>query len=1010
VSVRLRVKPSNKLSTASESDLRGGIVIATGIGSFGLPKRTGAPVVNFAMSLRYCHGGMALLPEGTITFMLTDLQGSTQAWEKKPKAMRNAMVRHDAILAGTISYHEGQRVEAGREGDSVLAVFRTAVTAAACALDIQRSFATESWPEGLELKVRVALHTGEAQLREGHYFGAALNRCARLLATCHPGQIVLTKATEAMLADEVPPEAALQDLGLHRLKDLSRPEQVFQLNDLGRPVEFPPIHSLPQLTGMPHYLTTFVGRSAELSALRSLLAQSRMVTLTGAGGSGKTRLAAELGQACLHLWSGGVWWVDLAPVDDARQVAEAVVTALKLPGQGPALEVAILWLAARKTILVLDNCEHLVAASAEFCQAALEHCPELTIIATSREALGVPGEVRRPVSSMRPTDAVQLFEARARLVRPDVKATSSSLETVTQICERLDGMPLAIELAAARMGMMTEGEILDQLSDRFRLLTGGSRTAPARQQTMAATIDWSYRLLTEDEALLFRRLSVFRGGFTLESAQAVCAEAIAGNVLDLIAGLVLKSMVMAERAQDVRSRYRLLESQLAYAEERSREKGELELTRRRHYEYFRDSLSANTVWQVGPRKADNSPTAAMVGLDWKAEESGNLWTALGWARNNADDLGLGLAVGLEYRDLTHARSVFADLLMHSPAQGVLRVKGLSHAAFFAWAQGDYEAAFEAAERSVAVARDVGDVDWLAFALTQLGTGHRIRGELAAAAEIYAEATALLKDSTNRGQLAIIRNQAGLIAIHKADYVGAFDILTECVASARADGDVIATANYLDSLARAQLGLNDHQAAAASWKEALSICRRVNDNFGTVGCLDGLSCAVSAGGDDQRALRLAAAANHMSTDLSLRSDDWLVSYAEESQRRSRSRLETRKGEQAWNQGWAMTVDQALDYALGGGEPDTLSEASALSRREREVATLVATGLTNRQIAKRLFIAERTAEGHVERIRNKLDVRSRTEVATWAVEHGLMAAPIKQRGTRPEPPSTQSRQPS
>ncbi len=954
---------------------------------------------------------MARLPEGTITFMLTDLQGSTQAWEKKPKAMRNAMARHDAILAGTISYHEGQRVEAGREGDSVLAVFRTAATAAACALDIQRNFATESWPEGLELRVRVALHTGEAQLREGHYFGAALNRCARLLATCHPGQILLTKATEAMLADEVPQQAALQDLGLHRLKDLSRPEQVFQLNDLGRPIEFPPIHSLPaQPTNMPHYLTTFVGRSAELSALRSLLPQSRMVTLTGAGGSGKTRLAAELGQACLQLWPGGVWWVDLAPVDNGLQVAEAVVTALKLPGQGPALEVAILWLAGRRAILVLDNCEHLVAACAEFCQAALEHCPELTIIATSREALGVPGEVRRSVSSMRATDAVQLFEARARLVMPDFKAASSSLETVMQICERLDGMPLAIELAAARLGMLTEGEILDQLSDRFRLLTGGSRTAPARQQTMAATIDWSYRLLTEDEALLFRRLSVFRGGFTLESAQAVCAEAIAGNVLDLIAGLVLKSMVVAERAQDVRSRYRLLESQLAYAEERLREKGELELTRRRHYEYFRDSLSANTVWQVGPRKADSSPTAGMVGLDWKAEESGNLWTALGWARNNADDLGLSLAVGLEYRDLTHARSVFADLLMHSPAQGVLRVKGLSHAAFFAWAQGDYEAAFEAAERSVAVARDVGDADWLAFALTQLGTGHRIRGELAAAAEIYVEATALLKDSTNRGQLAIIRNQVGLMAIHKADYVGAFDILTECVAIARADGDVIAIANYLDSLARAQLGLNDHQAAAASWKEALSIYRRVNDNFGTVGCLDGLSCAVSAGGDDQRALRLAAAANHMSTDLSLRSDDWLVSCAEESQRQSRSRLETRKGEQAWNQGWAMTVDQALDYALGGGEPDTLSEASALSRREREVATLVATGLTNRQIAKRLFIAERTAEGHVERIRNKLDVRSRTEVATWAVEHGLMAAPIKQRGTRPEPPSTQSRQPS
>jgi len=560
---------------------------------------------------------MAQLPEGTVTFLLTDLLGSTQAWEKQPKAMRTSMARHDAILADTVRDHSGQLVEAGREGDSVLAVFTTAAAAAACALEIQKNFAGESWPEGLELKVRVALHTGEAQLRDGHYFGPALNRCARMLAICHPGQILLTKATESMLADELPLGAELQDLGLHRLRDLARPEQVFQLKELARSIEFPPIHSLPyQQTNLPHYLDTFIGRSAELTALKSSLAKSRMVTLTGAGGSGKTRLAVELGWASLDDWPGGVWWVDLAPVDDPRQVPGAVVAALHLPGRGPAEEVVTAWLAARRAVLVLDDCEHLVAACAEFCQAALERCLELTMIATSQEGLGVPGELRWPVSSMSASDSVQLFEARAQLILPNYKVTASSLDTTTQICERLDGMPLAIELAAARMDVMSEQEILSQLSDRFRLLTRGSRTAPQRQQTMLATIDWSYRLLGEDEALLFRRVSVFRGGFTLESAQAVCGAGIASNVLDVMVGLVRKSMVVAERTEGQRSRYRLLESQLAYAEDRLREAGELDLLRRRHYDYFMESIAARPFWLVGRRGAVRDFEWA----DWMAQE------------------------------------------------------------------------------------------------------------------------------------------------------------------------------------------------------------------------------------------------------------------------------------------------------------------------------------------------------------------------------------------------------
>ncbi len=759
------------------------------------------------------------------------------------------------------------------------------------------------------------------------------------------------------------------------------------------------IQSLPhQLTKIPRYLTTFVGRSAELSALESMLATSQLVTLIGAGGSGKTRLAAELGRACLGLWPGGVCWVELASVDDPLQVPGVVATALQLPGRGQMKDVVGALLAARRAVLFLDSCEHLIAACAEFCQAALQSCPELTVIATSREALGVPGEVRWSVSSMPTTDAVQLFGARAQLVLPNYKITSSNLETVTEICDRLDGLPLAIELAAARLDMLTGHELLTQLSHRFRLLKAGSRTAPERQQTMMATIDWSYRLLTEDEALLFRRLSVFRGGFTLESAQAVCGNGIAGIVLDALAGLVRKSMVVVERSEGSHSRYRLLESQLAYAEGRLQETGDLELARRRHYEYFQKSLAARTLWTPTP----NPPTGF---ADWVVQESGNLWAALRWARHNAEDLGLSFAVEFGPRDYTRARSLLANLLSHSPTQGTVRVGALCHATILALAQGDYGAALQAAESAVALAREVGDLDWEAWALNCLGVTHRFRGDLAAAAEIYGETTSLLRGSTNLRLLRVVRDFGALVAIDTGDYLGASAILADSVPTARAEGDVFWLAIYLDHLARAQLGMNDHPAAIVSWKEAVSISRRLNAFAGIGSGLEGLSCVAAATGADHRALRLAAAAGRLSGEWSVHSDPWLQRQAEAAGRRSRSRLGARKSEEAWKEGWALSADQAIDYALGENEPQPGVDAGPLSRRELEVVKLVTAGMTNRQIAERLFIAERTVDGHLEHVREKLAVNTRAQIAAWTVEHGL--APDADSDQRHPPTETKSR---
>lgn len=754
---------------------------------------------------------------------------------------------------------------------------------------------------------------------------------------------------------------------------------------------------------LPRYLTSFVGRGDELTALKSLLENSRLVTLAGPGGAGKSRLAAEFGYAFLDLWPGGAWWVALASVNDPRQVPGAVVASLELPGQGPAEDVAIAWLSARRALLVVDNCEHLVAACAAFCQSALERCPELTIITTSREALRVPGETLWAVASLPAPDAVHLFEARARLVVTAFRVTESNLETVTKICERLDRMPLAIELAAARVGMMTEEEILSQLSDRFRLLTIGNRTAPERQQTMSATIDWSYRLLSEGEAQLFRRLSVFRGGFEMDSVQALCGGDLERRMLELFTGLVQKSMVVAEGAASSGTRYRLMESQLAYAQDRLRESGELELTRRRHYEYFLESLHAKTGSWHGPRRVASGVAEA----EWKVREWSNLWAAMEWAQHNADDRGIGLAIDLSlasFGDIGLLRGVLAQVLDRFRDKGAMRVLALGQAARLAASQGDYDAAVRDAEAGLASARDLGDREVMAWSLNSTQYALWMHGDRDAAIGLLEEARSLMQGLGDHPLATTIKNNFATVAIETGDCASARDILVDCVAAARAEGDARGTAAFLNSLGWARRGLNEYPTADADFKHSLAIVRGLMDRSGIIESLHGLSCVASATGNDQRALRLAAAAGRLCEEWSLKAYQWSEAQVEDAMRHCRSKIAMHKSEEAWAQGRAMTVDQVIDYALGEGEPETAIDVGLLSQREREVAILVANGLTNRQIGDRLFIAERSAEGHLERIRNKLGVRSRAEVARWAVEHGLMAAPIKERGTRRGPLST------
>jgi predicted ATPase/DNA-binding CsgD family transcriptional regulator len=745
-------------------------------------------------------------------------------------------------------------------------------------------------------------------------------------------------------------------------------------------------------SNLPRYLTSFVNRETELRSLKSMLGKARLVTLTGTGGAGKSRLAAELAKATPDLWPDGAWWIELAAAED---VSGAVIATLELPGRGSALDVICSWLAAKKALLVLDNCEHMVAACAAFCQTVLERCPQLTIIATSREPLGVPGESRWPLASLRDPDALLLFDARARLVSPDFRIADRNRAPVTQICERLDRLPLAIEMAASRIDVMSEQELLSNLNDRFRFLTSSARTAPARQQTMAAAIDWSHRLLTDDEARLFRRLAVFQGGFTLEGVQAVCAGEGESDLVTLLGGLVQKSMVVADRLDSGSTRFRLLESHRDFALERMRSAGEIDLQHQHHYEYYLACLASRAVSWVGPRAAQ--PTPGMAEQKWKARESANLWAALAWARDHVEDMGLALALEVadsEFTDHQRARTLLVDLLEHSQTTGALRAKALNLTARLAMRQADHASARTLADSSLAVAREVGDPELIAHALRGAGVVYHATGELDVAAHMYEEALAQLASSNNKRLAIEVKNQLGVLTTERGHYREGLEILVECVDFGRSEADEPTTARFLESLANAQFGLGDLDAATASWTESLATFRELTDAFGTIWCIGGLSLVAAARGNNERALRLAAVVSRMSREWSLSAWPLRINQLDEASRRARMRLGTRKSEGAWNDGQAMSTARALEYALGEDKPqgETSAETGLLSRRERDVVALVAQGMTNRMIADRLFIAERTAEGHVERIRNKLGVRSRIEVATWAVEHGFAAVSL------------------
>jgi predicted ATPase/class 3 adenylate cyclase len=778
------------------------------------------------------------LPSGTVTFLFTDIEGSTRLWEHEPAAMGVALARHDALVREAIARHAGHVFMTA--GDAFCAAFQAPGSALAAACEAQVSLTSEPWPGRARIGVRMALHTGVAELRDSGYFGPPLNRVARLLAAGHGGQILLSLATQDLLRDNLPAGVALRDMGERRLKDLIRPERVYELVVPGLPADFPPLRTLDvRAQNLPIQSTSFVGREQEMDEVKGLVRSTRLITLTAMGGTGKTRLSLQVGADLIDEFSDGVWFVEFAPLSDARLVPQALATILGIKEQSDEsiTDTVVRRIDGQEMLLILDNCEHLVMACAELCDALLSSCPGVRILASSRELLRVRGETAYRVPSLSLPEskvipraesmsryaAVRLFVDRAVTVRASFQVTDSNALAVASICQRLDGIPLALELAAARLRSMSVEELNQRLDKRFQVLTGGSRTALPRQQTLRALIDWSYDLLIANERKMFCRLAVFVGGWTLQAAERVCAGEDIGesDVLDLLESFVDKSLVIADEGSDV-TRYRMLETVREYARERLSEASDGDSVRARHLEFYLALAEEADSKLVGPKQSE-----WLELLDRERENLLAAHVACDRAKNGGE-LGLRLAYALRRYWVSRGlmmlgQRVTLEALARTGAQArdLARCRALFAAGQFASFMGRYAEARPRLEESLAIAREIGD-RWLSASITtalglaavgqddravargyfeegivlsrQCGNKRelacafnglaqldRMEGALDAADKLYREALALMRELEDRETAAIVLLNLAIVAIGRRSPGQAQEILREVLA-------------------------------------------------------------------------------------------------------------------------------------------------------------------------------------------------------------------------------------
>ena len=877
-------------------------------------------------------------PTGTITFVFTDIEGSSQRWERFPDAMALALARHDTILREAFESRGGLVFKT--IGDAFCVAFDTAQSAVNAVLEAQRLLRMETWDDVDGLRVRMAVHTGSAEFRDGDYFGQALNRVSRILSSGHGGQTLLSLAAEALVRDNLPEGVRLRHLGEHRLRDLARPEQIYQLmaNDL--PSDFPPLRSLENVpNNLPVQLTGFIGREREMEEAKRLLEGTHLLTLTGTGGTGKTRLSLQVAADLFDQFHDGVWLVEFATIDDPLLVTETVASALEVR-QEPDRQLATTltnFLRSKNLLLILDNCEHVVSACARLAEMLLRACPRLRILASSREPLGIAGEkawslpalsmpdrwrdiVGGPDAIERLTqyEAVRLFIERAIVARPAFLLTNENAPLVAQICWRLDGIPLAIELAAARTKVLTLQQIAERLDDRFHLLTTGSRTAEPRQQTLRSLIDWSHDLLSASEKRLLRRLSVFGRGRTLESIEAVCSGdgLEEWEIVDLLTQLVDKSLVTVEKSPEHGARYFMLESLWDYTQEKLTEAGETDRLRERHLDYF-----LRFAEECEPRilGAEQRPWLAKMEL-----EEINLRFAVEASVELSGQVQKGLrllaatARFVEVRGLfKEARTAFERLLAHPDAapRNTARARALAAAGRLAWLADDLPKAREFETGALAIFRELGDIAGTASALASLALHAENEGDLAGAEALLAEASQASETLRDPRLCAQVRRvEAGIAAVKRND-ARAHALYQESYALYRELGDLWMAGIVEWTVGMSATALGRVEEARGHFAACLKGGLDLGNKWGVPYPLEAFGVLALAMQETERGATLLGAAEALRASFGMTLDPAdhptllaLMSAAAPA-------LATPEAQAAREAGRKFTMDQAVAFALG-----------------------------------------------------------------------------------------------
>jgi predicted ATPase/class 3 adenylate cyclase len=909
-----------------------------------------------------------LLPTGTITFLFTDIEGSTRLWERHHAAMQQALAHHDAILRDAIESNDGYLVKT--TGDGAHAAFAIAADAIAASLAAQRALTAHAWGE-LSITSRMAMHSGAAEQRGGDYYGPALNRAARLMEAGHGGQILLSLATEELVRDHLPASIALRDMGERRLKDLIRPEHVFQVIAPDLRADFPPLKTLDaRPNNLPAQTTPFIGREKEIRAIREQLSNAnvRLLTLSGVGGAGKTRLALQAAADIVDDFEHGVFFVPLAALSDRALVLQTIAQAFDVrEAAGRQLKEQLKdHLREKQMLLVLDNFEQVIDA-APLVADLLTAAPRLKVLVTSREVLRLSGETDYPVPPLTLPDlkrlpplerftqyeAVALFIERAVAVKPAFAVTEESTHAIAEICSRLDGLPLAIELAAAHVRVLPPQRMLSELSHRLSFLTGGARDLPARQRTLRGAIDWSHDLLTGAEQKLFQRLAVFVGGCALEAIEAVCNSESELNVLETIESLVDKSLVkQTETAGE--PRFAMLETIREYAGERLVAAGEEERVKERHRDYFLSLAEQAEPKLIGAQQGE--------WLQRLEEEHENLRAGLNWSLGETG-VGGGLRLcGALQRfwwtrgHLAEGREWCVRVLGKAGAEErtLERAKVLNGAGVLAFYQADYPAARALHEECLAIRRELGDRRGVAASLGNLGTVARTQGAIAYARVLHDESLAIRRELGSRGSIARSLNNLGNVALDQGDYPAARALFEETLAITRELGDRWSIANSLNNLGEVAYAQADYPAARALHEECLAIMRDLGErksianslsNLGDVArhqgdfaaaralyenslvtqrelgdtgkiveSLEGLASVVAALGLSLRAARIWGAAEGLREEIGSPLRPYERPNYERHVAAARTRGDNASFDRAWQEGRALTLEQAMELAL------------------------------------------------------------------------------------------------